>query len=89
MFIALYICLGITGNFVGEGSILGGTYVLRAGQSGIEYEFVEKMYGRFAPLVEVLRACRSASGLPLSDEELIEASVVSGPLPTSCAITKH
>lgn len=44
-------------NVRGEGNIKGGMYILRAGSGGIAYQFVERNFGDWAPLDEVMEAC--------------------------------
>ncbi|KAG0621536.1 hypothetical protein M758_3G027500 [Ceratodon purpureus] len=49
--------LGIPWNARGEGNIKGGVYLIRAGSGGVAYQFVERNFGDWAPLDEVLQAC--------------------------------
>jgi len=48
---------GIEYNLTGEGNIKGGLYILRAGNGGVAYQFVERNFGDWAPLEEVLDVC--------------------------------
>jgi len=48
---------GIEYNLTGEGTIKGGLYILRAGNGGVAYQFVERNFGDWAPLEEVLDVC--------------------------------
>ncbi|KAJ1658758.1 hypothetical protein IWQ61_002050 [Dispira simplex] len=53
---------GVKGNFKGEGRILGGLYVVKAGEGGVVYEYKEKIFGDHAPIEQVLEACQTATG---------------------------
>ena len=44
-------------NVRGTGNIKGGLYLIRAGAGGVAYQFVERNFGDWAPLDEVLQAC--------------------------------
>lgn len=48
---------GIEYNLNGEGSIKGGLLILRPGKGGVAYQFVERNFGDWAPLEEVLEVC--------------------------------
>ncbi|KAG0615394.1 hypothetical protein M758_5G037900 [Ceratodon purpureus] len=48
---------GVEGNFAGEGTIKGGLYIMRPGSGGVAYQFVERNFGDWAPLDEVLQVC--------------------------------
>ncbi|CAM6064829.1 unnamed protein product [Sphagnum tenellum] len=48
---------GIEFNSNGEGNIKGGLYIIRAGNGGVAYQFVERNFGDWAPLEEVLNVC--------------------------------
>uniref|UniRef100_A0A7I4DAF2 Peroxiredoxin-like 2A n=1 Tax=Physcomitrium patens TaxID=3218 RepID=A0A7I4DAF2_PHYPA len=48
---------GIPYNTKGEGFIKGGLYIVRKGSGGVAYQFVEKIFGDWAPLDEVLQVC--------------------------------
>ncbi len=48
---------GIDQNSNGEGTIKGGLYIIRAGNGGVAYQFVERNFGDWAPLEEVLNVC--------------------------------
>ncbi|EEH58398.1 uncharacterized protein MICPUCDRAFT_56134 [Micromonas pusilla CCMP1545] len=47
-------------NLKGEGTILGGTYVVS--KEGVQYQFKEKDFGVAAPLDEIIDACKRAAG---------------------------
>ncbi|KAJ1412071.1 Thioredoxin-like superfamily [Sesbania bispinosa] len=44
-------------NFKGEGEIKGGLFVIGSGKSGIAYQFIERNFGDWAPLAEVIEIC--------------------------------
>lgn len=48
---------GVEGNYTGEGTIKGGLYIMRPGSGGVAYQFVERNFGDWAPLDEVLQVC--------------------------------
>ncbi|KAJ7554293.1 hypothetical protein O6H91_06G134000 [Diphasiastrum complanatum] len=48
---------GIENNFNGEGTIKGGLYIMRPGKGGAAYMFIERNFGDWAPLEEVLEVC--------------------------------
>ncbi|CAG9460198.1 unnamed protein product [Pedinophyceae sp. YPF-701] len=52
---------GVSGNFAGDGTTLGGLLVLAAG-GGIEYAFQETDFGDAAPVEDVLAAAKRAAG---------------------------
>ncbi|KAG0203077.1 hypothetical protein BGX28_004541 [Mortierella sp. GBA30] len=64
---------GVKGNFEGDGSILGGLLVLHAGDRGIAYEHIEKVWGDIAHADRVLEACSKVTGVPLSKETVAQA----------------
>ncbi|KAF9593778.1 hypothetical protein IFM89_025403 [Coptis chinensis] len=49
--------MGIEQNLKGEGEIKGGLYVVGSGKKGIAFEFVEKNFGDWAPIAEVIDIC--------------------------------
>ena len=49
--------MGIEQNFKGEGEIKGGLFVVGSGRSGIAYQFIERNFGDWAPLPEVVEIC--------------------------------
>ncbi|CAG8590121.1 4979_t:CDS:2 [Paraglomus occultum] len=51
----------VNGNFKGEGRILGGLYILRPGNSGIAYEYREKVWGDHAPFAHVMTVLQQLS----------------------------
>ncbi|CAG8470651.1 1603_t:CDS:2, partial [Racocetra persica] len=50
---------GITGNFKGDGSVLGGIYIIHQGSKGVEYQYREKVWGDHAPFDKVLTAVKN------------------------------
>ncbi|KAJ1979955.1 hypothetical protein H4R34_002633 [Dimargaris verticillata] len=50
---------GVKGNFIGEGRILGGVFVVRPGDQGVAYEYFEKFFGDHAPMDDMLPICQS------------------------------
>lgn len=48
---------GIEQNFKGEGEIKGGLFLVGSGRSGIAYQFIERNFGDWAPLPEVIEIC--------------------------------
>ncbi|KAJ9709462.1 hypothetical protein PVL29_001101 [Vitis rotundifolia] len=49
--------MGIEQNFKGEGEIKGGLFVVGSGRSGIAYQFIERNFGDWAPIPEVIEIC--------------------------------
>lgn len=49
--------LGVDQSFKGKGEIKGGLFVLGSGKSGIAYQFIERNFGDWAPLAEVIEIC--------------------------------
>ena len=49
--------MGIKQNFKGEGEIKGGLFIVGTGRSGIPYQFIERNFGDWAPLAEVIEIC--------------------------------
>ncbi|RKP27269.1 AhpC/TSA antioxidant enzyme-domain-containing protein [Syncephalis pseudoplumigaleata] len=70
----------VEGNLKGEGRILGGLYVVKPGDAGIQYEHVEQQFGDIASLENVIRACEQASGQKLAPEAYDEAVKADGPV---------
>lgn len=48
---------GVEGTYTGEGTIKGGLYIVRPGNQGVAYQFVERNFGDWAPLDEVVQVC--------------------------------
>ena len=44
-------------NFKGEGEIKGGLFIVGREKSGIAYQFIERNFGDWAPLAEVIDIC--------------------------------
>lgn len=49
--------MGMENNFKGEGEIKGGLFIVGTGKSGIAYQFIERNFGDWAPLAEVIEIC--------------------------------
>lgn len=63
---------GIHNNLHGEATIKGGLLIVRPGRGGIAYQFVERNFGDWAPLEEVLEVCGK---LQLRPDTIEESSV--------------
>ncbi|KAG6574023.1 Redox-regulatory protein-like protein, partial [Cucurbita argyrosperma subsp. argyrosperma] len=64
--------MGVKQNFNGEGEIKGGLFILGTAKSGIAYQFIERNFGDWAPLSEVINICtklQSQSQVPGSSIE--------------------
>lgn len=44
-------------NFRGEGEIKGGLFIVGKGKTGVAYQFIERNFGDWAPLAEVIEIC--------------------------------
>ncbi|KAF9121909.1 hypothetical protein BGW39_010159 [Mortierella sp. 14UC] len=64
---------GVKGNFIGDGSILGGLLLVQQGDQGIAYEHIEKVWGDIARADRVLEACSRVSGVSLGKEKVQQA----------------
>ncbi|KAK9276743.1 hypothetical protein L1049_006279 [Liquidambar formosana] len=49
--------MGLEKNYKGEGEIKGGLFIMGSGKSGIAYQFIERNFGDWAPLPEVIEIC--------------------------------
>ncbi|KAK6931396.1 Peroxiredoxin-like 2A/B/C [Dillenia turbinata] len=49
--------MGVQQNFKGEGEIKGGLFVVGSGKSGVAYQFIERNFGDWAPVAEVIEIC--------------------------------
>lgn len=49
--------MGMDHNFRGEGEIKGGLFIVGSGKTGIAYQFIERNFGDWAPLAEVIEIC--------------------------------
>ncbi|XP_052186051.1 uncharacterized protein LOC127797300 [Diospyros lotus] len=61
--------IGLESNFRGEGEIKGGLFVVGKGRSGIAYQFIERNFGDWAPLAEILEICSRLQNQQLSQGE--------------------
>ncbi|XP_020579981.1 redox-regulatory protein FAM213A-like [Phalaenopsis equestris] len=48
---------GFDQNFKGEGGIKGGMFIIRSGRGGVAYQFIERNFGDWAPIGEVVEIC--------------------------------
>ncbi|KAL4185641.1 hypothetical protein AMTRI_Chr10g6950 [Amborella trichopoda] len=60
--------MGVENNFNGKGEIKGGLFIIDSGKSGIAYQFMERNFGDWAPINEVLEIC-SRMQKQASDQE--------------------
>ncbi|WOH15398.1 hypothetical protein DCAR_0934936 [Daucus carota subsp. sativus] len=49
--------MGLEHNYRGEGDIKGGLFIIGKGKTGIAYQFIERNFGDWAPLAEVIGIC--------------------------------
>lgn len=49
--------MGFGQNFKGEGEIKGGLFIVGSRKTGIAYQFIERNFGDWAPLAEVIEIC--------------------------------
>ncbi|KAL2633383.1 hypothetical protein R1flu_004862 [Riccia fluitans] len=61
---------GFEYNNNGEGHFKGGMYILGPGKTGVAYQFIERTFGDWAPLEEVLDVCNNLQKQPLRKESL-------------------
>ncbi|KAK3039769.1 hypothetical protein RJ639_027082 [Escallonia herrerae] len=67
--------MGIEQNFKGEGEIKGGLFIVGKGKSGIAYQFIERNFGDWAPLAEVVDICARLQNQQQSQVESIRSSL--------------
>ena len=48
-------------NLNGEGLIFGGSFVMKAGSKGVQYQFQERNFGDHAPIEDILAAAKAAA----------------------------
>ncbi|XXG79992.1 hypothetical protein AAC387_Pa09g0953 [Persea americana] len=60
---------GLDFNYKGEGEIKGGLFIIGSGKSGIAYQFIERNFGDWAPLAEVIEICSRIQKQQLAQEE--------------------
>ncbi|CAG8637299.1 24093_t:CDS:2, partial [Gigaspora rosea] len=63
---------GVSGNFKGDGTVLGGLYIIRQGSGGVEYQYREKIWGDHAPFDQVLTAVKNVS--TKKDDPVVESA---------------
>ncbi|KAH9772191.1 hypothetical protein KPL71_012948 [Citrus sinensis] len=66
--------LGVEQNFKGEGEIKGGLFIVGRGRSGIAYQFIERNFGDWAPLAEVIEICTQLQDQQRDQSETIKTS---------------
>ncbi|OVA16884.1 hypothetical protein BVC80_9049g9 [Macleaya cordata] len=66
--------MGIEQNFKGEGEIKGGLFIVGNGKSGIAYQFIERNFGDWAPIAEVIEICTRIQKPQQDQGEFIEGS---------------
>lgn len=64
--------LGVEQNFKGEGEIKGGLFIVGRGRSGIAYQFIERNFGDWAPLAEVIEICTQLKDQQQDQSETIK-----------------
>lgn len=66
--------MGLEHNYRGEGDIKGGLFIIGKGKTGIAYQFIERNFGDWAPLAEVIGICTQLQ--VLSHASLMQCSRV-------------
>ncbi|XP_058112444.1 uncharacterized protein LOC131255671 isoform X2 [Magnolia sinica] len=61
--------IGLDHNYKGEGEIKGGLFIVGSGKSGIAYQFIERNFGDWAPLAEVIEICTQMQKQQVEQEE--------------------
>jgi hypothetical protein len=74
---------GVEGNFAGEGTIKGGLFVMRPGSGGVAYQFVERNFGDWASMDEVLQVCSDIMQVPACNSHVLQLIPQNFPLTTS------
>lgn len=57
--------MGLDQNFRGEGEIKGGLFIVGKGKTGIAYHFIERNFGDWAPIAEIIEICGQLQVNPL------------------------
>lgn len=65
--------IGVDQNFKGEGEIKGGLFIVGRGKNGIAYQFIERNFGDWAPLAEVIEICIRIQNPPDNRSEATES----------------
>ncbi|XP_076914331.1 uncharacterized protein LOC143573296 [Bidens hawaiensis] len=63
--------MGIEQNFRGEGEIKGGLFIVGKGKSGVAYQFIERNFGDWAPLSEIIEISTRLKNQQVYNDELI------------------
>ncbi|KAK7307014.1 hypothetical protein VNO77_39700 [Canavalia gladiata] len=58
-------------NFKGKGETKGGLFIIGSGKSGIAYQFIERNFGDWAPLAEVIEICTQMQNQEESHRECV------------------
>ncbi|KAL6969661.1 hypothetical protein U1Q18_029369 [Sarracenia purpurea var. burkii] len=66
--------MGLEQNFKGEGEIKGGLFIVGRGRSGIAYQFIERNFGDWAPLAEIIEICTRLQNQQQSQVVTLETS---------------
>ncbi|XP_073300960.1 uncharacterized protein [Primulina huaijiensis] len=65
--------IGVEQNFKGEGEIKGGLFIVGKGKSGLAYQFIERNFGDWAPLSEVVEICSRIQNQQNSQSEAMKS----------------
>ncbi|XP_075524151.1 uncharacterized protein LOC142556573 isoform X2 [Primulina tabacum] len=65
--------IGVEQNFKGEGEIKGGLFIVGKGKSGLAYQFIERNFGDWAPLSEVVEICTRIQNQQNSQSEVMKS----------------
>ena len=67
---------GIDNNFKGEGEIKGGLFIVGSGKAGIAYQFIERNFGDWAPIAEVIEICKQLQVIVIAFPHSMSFSLV-------------
>ncbi|XP_031121718.1 uncharacterized protein LOC116024847 [Ipomoea triloba] len=65
--------MGLDQNFRGEGEIKGGLFIVGKGKTGIAYQFIERNFGDWAPIAEIIEICRQMQNQKNSRSESMKS----------------
>ncbi|KAL3830583.1 hypothetical protein ACJIZ3_019385 [Penstemon smallii] len=65
--------VGVEQNFKGEGEIKGGLFIVGRGKSGIAYQFIERNFGDWAPVAEIIEICTRIQNFQLNQSVSIKS----------------
>ncbi|KAK1416197.1 hypothetical protein QVD17_31986 [Tagetes erecta] len=63
--------MGIEQNFKGEGEIKGGLFIVGKGRTGVAYQFIERNFGDWAPLSEIIEIGTKLKNREVNSEDSI------------------